>query len=444
MFKCLLPLALGVVALSHVATAEVKPDDFHFKATLSEGTSSLRQVELPWPVVSSLMQKDFKDLRVFNGEQQAVPFEIRPIQSVRESTIQRTLNFFPTDEMEKLGTVLQKEAGDESFKAIKLLQAGQRQLIIENPKVDTKEALPLQRLTLGWEGLTHLVPKSLKVDVSDDLIRWNRVAISELPYRLTQGDAVLENQILAFERAVTQRFIRLSGVEDFTPLIEALQSVKGEYSETRQLDNLRWNSVELRPTSEKTVFEYDLSPSLAIKEWRFDELSAGSLVRGNWLASRENRSHNKQREWRLIRSFLQYSLQTEAGLVSSPSVKANIYDVGDVWRFDFQQSFSEDKNPTLALAWKPMALVFVAQGSGPFEIRYANSEISADGGFVLDDLLSKLEPESVKVLETFQTSEVVGKNNKEPYKYLLWALLFAAVLMLLFMAKRLLNDMDSK
>ena len=447
MFKPVISLVTCAVLTfsSSIVSAETKATDFHFKATLTEGSESLRSVELPWSVMSNLLQKSQRDLQVYNAEQKAVPFAVRFVAGSKQSEQQtRKLNFFPMGDIEKLGTILEKEGSNGRYKTIKLVQTGSRYLIIDNPKSAKREnQLPIQSLTLNWKDLSHWLPKSLKVEVSDNLAQWQPVGIKALPYRLSEGGVALENNELRFKQSISQRFIRLSGAEDFDPLLKSLQSVSAQYRRVSVVNDLKWDNVNLKPTGVANQFEYELPLSLPIQQWRFSDLASGSLYKGKLSTRYEQHLPAKQDQWRARQNFLQYALQTEAGLIESMPAHASNFGRTDAWRFDFEQSVDKENAPTLALAWKPMELVFVAQGKGPFEIRYASHTAEASSEFSLDGLLGQVKPEKITITETIQLSKVTKQGDGSDYKYLLWGLLAAAVLMLLFMAKGLLRDMDS-
>jgi len=268
MFKPVVSIvACVVMALGSSAFAETNAEDFHFKATLSEGSESLRSVELPWSVVSNLLQRNQRDLQVYNADQKAVPFTTRFIASSKQSE-QRTkkLNFFPMGDIEKLGTILEKEANKDTYKTVTLTKTGRRYLIIDNPEDKSSEKqLPLQSLTLDWKGLKHWLPKSLKVEASENLSEWQSVGVKALPYRLSEGGTALENNVLSFKQPISKRFIRLSGMEDFDPLLKSLQSVSAQYRKVSVVNDMNWDSVALQATTEANQFKYDLPPSLAIE-----------------------------------------------------------------------------------------------------------------------------------------------------------------------------------
>jgi len=452
MFKPTLALATCALLIFAVSTfadstgaASGKASDYHFQASLSDGSASLRSVKLTWPVISNLLQADLQDLQVYNADQQPVPFTIRSLAASEKTQQQtRALNFFPMGDIEKLGTILKKEADEQRYKAIKLIQTGQRYLIIDNPKLDDgTQPLPLQTLTLNWQGLEHWLPKSLRIDVSDDLTQWRSVAIEKLPYRMAKNAVVLENNELRFSRAIQKRFIRLSGNEDFEPILKALKSVSGDFQKTSISRPMNWDNVDLQPTDDVRQFRYDLPPSLSVKRWRLEGLASDSLYKGQLYTRSAQRIGKKPADWRLSQNFLQYSITMGDGLVTSNANQAVNRGWSGEWRIDLEQTITAVSLPKLALAWEPLELVFVAQGKGPFEVRYGSRSAQASARMNLSELLQNATPQAVEMGAIKQLSKVVEKKEGSNYKYLLWGLLAAAVLMLLYMAKRLLREMGS-
>lgn len=440
----LLSVANLSVADSSANTQSDKPNGYHFKATLSKGSSSIRSVKLSWPVVSNLLQEDLKDLQVYNDAQQAVPFTIRSVASNKETQKHtRQLNFFPMGDIEKLGTILKHEADQQRYKAIKLIQTGQRYVIIDNSTAeDDKKPLPLQQMTLDWQGITHWLPKSLRVEASDDLTQWQDVSIEKLPYRMAKRDVILENNGLAFKSPVYKRFIRLSGSEDFEPLLKALKGVSGHYHNTSISRPLNWDSVDLTLTETTQNFRYDLPPSLPVKRWRLEALTPDSLYKGSlYTRSSTKRIGKKPADWQLSQSFLQYSIQMGDELVTSDSGQATNSKWSREWRINLEQGTNTATVPKLALAWEPLELIFIAQGQGPFQIRYASRTLQASTRMNLDKLLNEASPEAVKIESLIQLSEITAKEDEIQYKYLMWIFLAAAVFMLLYMAKGLLREM---
>jgi len=440
----LLSFTANTFAESKTAASD-DSNGYHFQATLSKGSGSLQSVPIPWSVMANLLQENSQDLQVFNAAAQAVPFTVRAIAADKEVQQQtRTLNFFSVGDIEKLGTILKKESDEQRYKAIKLIQTGQRYLIIDNPTLNhDKHALPLQTLVLDWQNLDQWLPKSLRVEASDDLTTWQNLPIKQLPYHMIENGVALENRKLSFKQATSKRFIRLSGAEDFEPLIKALNGVSGYYENVSINQRLNWNTVDLVPAQTARQYRYDLPPSVNVKRWRLAGLSADSLYKGRLYTRSAQRQGNKAANWQPSQRFLQYSIQMNDGLVTSEASHVTSRDWSREWRIDLEQDMADDTSLKLSLAWEPLELVFVAQGDGPFQIRYASRTRQQSSRMNLDPLLKEVTPEAVEIASITQLSTVPEVEDETTYTYLLWGLLAAAVLMLLYMAKGLLREMGS-
>ena len=443
---CALFSLIGSSFADSTDTHSDRAGSYHFQASLEDGSSSLRSVQLTWPIVSNLLQKDLRDLQVYNADKQAVPFTIRSVAADKQVHQQiRKLNFFPMEDIEKLGILLKQEANEKGYKAVKLMQIGQRYLIIDNPKPDSdKRPLPLQQLTLNWNALDHWLPKSLRVEASDDLTRWQPLAIEKLPYRMAENGVVLENHDLRFKQSTQKRFIRLSGSEDFEPVLKALNDVSGHYYQSHvNHQPLNWSAVALEASDTARQYRYDLPPSVSIKRWRLESLAPDNLYKGRLYTRSAQRAGQKEPDWQLRQNFMQYSIRTEDGLVTSEASQVVNRKWSREWRIDLMQDFTTDNLPKLELAWEPLELVFVAQGDGPFEIRYGSRSNQANTRMNLAKLLAEATPEAVEIGTITQLSKVTESDEGAQYKYLLWGLLAAAVLMLLYMAKGLFREMSS-
>ena len=327
---------------------------------------------------------------------------------------------------------------------MKLTQTGQRYLIIDSQTNDVdKKPLSLQKLTLDWDELGHWLPKSLRIEASDDLTQWQSLSIEKLPYRMAEKGVILQNHELRFKQAVQKRFIRLSGAEDFAPLLKSLKTVSGHYQLVSVSRPLNWNNTDLTPTDNAHQFIYEIPPSLSVERWHLEGLEPDSLYKGRLHTRSTKHLGNKPNNWQYSQDFLQYSIQMDDDLVTSESNSSPRRVSAQEWRIDLEQDIATDALPKLALAWKPLELVFLAQGKGPFELRYGSQTVQANTRMNLAELLKATTPEAVAVGSVTQLSEVAEKDTANPYKYLLWGLLAAAFLMLLYIARGLLKEMNS-
>ncbi len=92
--KNLLPAILTAASLS--AAAAESPADFAFAVPIEGlGADALHRVAIPQAVYESAAFSDLRDLRVFNGAGEVVPYAFRPVDRISEKPAPVTLPIFP-------------------------------------------------------------------------------------------------------------------------------------------------------------------------------------------------------------------------------------------------------------------------------------------------------------------------------------------------------------
>ncbi len=440
-----IPLAALLTAISVQPVVAATQDGFHYSAPLSEGSASLRRAELPWQVLSHLLQEGQADVRVYNADNQAVPASVRPVAAEPVEAELRSLAFFSGDDPERLGTLLTLQAGSSQVNLTPLTQTGGHYLIIHNPDIAGKPTL-LQKLELQWEGLEQWLPSSLAVETSNDLQHWEKVDIDGLPYVLQEKGVRLENRLLKFSQPIQARFIRLSGKEDFAALIPALGLVAGYVGGQSPSVAARWQAVNLSAGDTPQQFRYELPISVPVSQWRMPLEQLGSLYEGT-LSSRYGaaaRYGARANEWQVQGDFRHYRLQTAGGELRSEPVEVPAYGYGGrEWQLDFRLPNPLPASTQIELGWQPLEVRFVAQGKAPFRLVYGSRATDLPSAMTFDAALEKVTPETVQVGEESVLAPVVPETNRPWLVFLLWGVLVAAVGLLLWMGKRLFKEMKA-
>lgn len=444
--KILKRLIVGCLLLLPITTQAAEPE-FHYQAPLSEVVGEYRRAELPWFVLAHLLQAHQTDLQVVNAQGHVVPSRISPMGDVVLSPEQHNLSFFRGDDPTQVGLLLKLEPSDTEPKLERLALADRHYLIVQNAAPDGK-LFTLQSLNLSWDS-THLaqwLPKTLRVETSDDLQTWQSVTTQSLPYILKEKDVRVENPSLEFAQPVQARFLRLSGQADFAPILTALQAVTGlapQQSEQR----IAWQTVPLLATDHPLQFHYVMPPSLPVKQWRMHLEQSGDLYVGELESRYPDERYGTKHNYESPVSFLDYRLSSELGELRAPIQDLPSYsgytDQGLEWRWTFTQPKSLTANKALVeFAWQPLEIRFIAQGKEPFRLVYGSSDTikRVDLPFENQDQ-SFAERLSVKTVEVGAEQVLKPLESPTTYKqwlpYLLWGVLIAAVLMLLGMARHL-------
>lgn len=434
---------------------------FRYEAPLSEGSTSLRRVELPWPVLSAMRQAGQAgqaDLRVYNADNQRVPFSVRlrgALRSEREAL--RELNFFSGENAQNLAQLLRNQQHLTADHIRRLELANREYLIIPLSTADGKlteqqsmdaDAEGLTALALEWQNLQQWFPKSLRVESSDDLLNWQSVDIERLPYVLSERDVVVENRRIELKQPLGAKFIRLSGGQDFKTLLPVLNKVQGHYqSSTYQPPALNWQSAELSAGDKPQQYRYDPSPALPLTQWRLDLPEAGHLYTGKLYSRRPlspARSGRKQprSDWRYVRNFQQHHLQTAAGAVRSDAESASGL-VGQRWLLQFDQPLASDLVPRIEVAWQPVDIYFIAQGRGPFRLAYGSVTAKPVPAMQLEEKLMA-GAEKVQVGQAVKLSVPDAGEPVNWLAWLLWGVLGVSVVFLLWMARRLWREFQAQ
>ncbi|WP_298608872.1 DUF3999 family protein [uncultured Thiothrix sp.] len=449
--KCLKSLVLGLVCLPLLSVASEPV--FHYEAPLTEGAGTYRRAELPWFVLANLLQANQADLQVRNADNQAVPSRISPIGDLQLQPEERALNFFRGDDPTQVGVLLQLEPTTHKPKLEQLALTDRSYLIIQNSELEG-QLFNLQSLKLAWDSqkLSQWLPKNLKVETSDDLQTWQAVSTKRLPYILKEQNVLVENHSLEFNQVIKARFLRLSGDNDFAPLLSALQSVNGLAPE-QSMQRIVWQAVGLTSTADPQQFTYQMPPSLPVKYWRMRLDQPGDLYAGQLQSRYPDARYGANTKYDTVVSFVDYRLSSELGELRAPSQSLpNPYawysDQSMEWRWTFTQPKPLPVNKAVVeFAWQPLEIKFIAQGKGPFRLVYGSRDPVETIALPFDDtdasVAKRFGSTTVEV-----GAEHVLKPLEKPisYKqwlpYALWSVLIAAVALLLWMARNLWRDLN--
>lgn len=210
---------------------------------------------------------------------------------------------------------------------------------------------------------------------------------------------------------------------------------------------LMWQTVNLQAGETPQQFRYDIPPSLPISQWRMAMPQPGSLYEGTLYARAPTRPRygSQPAPWIERSSFRHYHLQTAAGVVrSEPDTVSDYLD--KQWQLDFQQPLPTTTPLALEIGWTPLELRFIAQGKAPFRLVYGSRQTQSVFPMRFDETLANTHAENVTVGQEVVLSPVEAEilPTRPWLTWLLWGVLGSAVVVLLWMAKRLLGEMKQE
>lgn len=450
---------LALLALCTAAqAADERPGDFPIAARIDvPGSGSHFRVRLPAAVYRATAQRGLGDLRIGNAAGEFVPFAFAPREPVRAAPQVQALKLFPVHgdetrtslegltlrvERSRDGTVVRVDTGEAPGRKARRLLG----YLVEVPELPRA----LQALALDWEAKEGFTG-SVRVEVSDDLRRWEPAARAPV-LRLEHAGERLERNRVDLPGA-RPKYLRLSfaGV----PADFALTGATGELAPERPEPARESLAVSgVRDPAKVHEYVFDTGGSFPVERIRF-ELPQVNTIAPVQVFARERASD----AWRPLATATVYRLSRESGEIASPDIALGPATERQwLLRVDTRAGGLGAGEVRLVVSWQPHEVVFAARGSGPFVLRVGNRTARGVALPIATVLPGFREGEPLAVAEA-RLGELAAvapqaKKSDDPVaaarefaatpegrKQLLWGVIIAAVLLLAWMAMRLLREM---
>lgn len=448
----LLALASGVAA----AQENIANQPYSAPVVL-DGTASHYRLPLAAAVYRGAARRDLGDLRVFNAAGEPVPYAFAPREPEPVTPVAQRVNLFPlyVDQEKTLdsaqvriersrhGTVLNISVADR-------VPAARRRLA--GYIVDASELKkPQEALVLAWDAKSGFSGQA-RVEGSEDLKNWQPLAASAPILLLEHAGARLERNRVELAGAHA-KYLRLSfhGVPPDFRLKEAQVELRPDKREPAR----EWLAIPTTPGKTPGELLADTQAHFPADRVRF-ALPQPNTVAQVRLFTRER----AEDPWRLVASGAAYRLARNGGEVTSPDIRlapgADRY-----WRIQVDQKGGGfgSGDVRFEIGWLPHELIFAARGAGPFTLAYGN-KLAKPGALPFAAVLpadARDETETARPAKLGEVSLLAPSSssflsdparffrgladNPEAKKWTLWAALVAGVLLLGWMAFRLLHDM---
>jgi Protein of unknown function (DUF3999) len=452
-------LTACLIAVNAYAIEQPKPDtplipqDFAYAVPLQfEGQDAIYQATLPLSVYQNTVRSDLGDLRVFNAQGEVVPHMLQqPERSSTSQPVFRTLVFFPLQGTDNKGL-------DQLSIRIKRNAAGTLIDIDSNAKPAAQARVAaylldasalrqsIQALELDWKNSKDSFVGTLNIESSDDLKHWNTVVRNAPLASLQFGGHSLLQKRVEFP-ALRAKYLRLSWPQQQ----EALQlgSTSAELAATRVEAALSWQTITGSAVADKVgEFEFDLGAHLPLQRMRIALPQMNTLVQAA-LFSRARETDT----WRSVSNAVLYKLHHSGQDLNNPDIAVSGNHRYWLLRVELKNGGIGSGVPQMQAGWQPYQLQFVTRGSAPFQIAYGNSEIKP-AEFQMQNVLPNAGQDQAELkIQPAQTGAQItlgGAARLSPAplplpwkKWILWAVLGIAVLLLGWMAYRLVKQMES-
>jgi hypothetical protein len=446
--------ALAAALIAPLAAAQEQLVDFRYSAPIAaDAGGSHYRFTLPTQAYRGAARRDLGDVRIFNASGEPVPYAFTRRELPRVPATLQTVRFFPLygDAAKGLdattvrvlrntrGTVVNVAVNERSAPARRQLLG---YLLDPGELESAKDALSLE-----WDAKDRFTAQA-RVEGSDDLKQWSTITANAPILSLQHAGASLERSRIEL-RGAGARYLRLS-----------LAGVP---------DNFRLKEVrlELRPDVPQPTREWLTLPGTRAKadgEWIFD--TAGHfpvdrvrlhLPQLNTVAQVQFQTRERVDDnWRYVTSSIVYRL---AGEVTNPDI-ALPANIDRYWLLKVEQKggglgAGEVK---LEIGWMAHEVIFAARGAPPFMLAYGNDKSKAGALAV-----SAVTPNDASVARPAKVGAIAGaaatppspftepvrfvrqlSQSRDVKRWALWAALIAGVVLLAWMALRLLRDVGKQ
>lgn len=446
-------LMFGFIAAAPAAEVPPTPGDFAYGMRLqTDGAGAIYQVPLPAEVYRRLTRTDLGDLRVFNAAGESVPHVLRRPRPAETKPALTGAPLFPLytasgalDEgmvldvrKDRAGTLMRIETREKIKGARKL--AG---YLLDTGKLKQ----PAQALEIEWKDVPKEFVGRMTLEASDDLTTWSTLASATVAH-VTYGGQQLERRRLEF-RPRQAKYLRLAwpaGQE--TP---ALKAVRLELSDDAPKPQVLWAALAPAGAGDNPgEYLFTLHGRVPPERVRVLFPQTNTLVQIE-LRARENPSA----PWQRFAQGTAYRLSFGTETLASPDLQIGGAMAPRHWLLRAQPPDGLGQGaPGLEFGWTPHELVFLARGSGPFQLAYGAAqvvpvyypltgllaEVERDVGDAVTN--SKIRSAGLGPEAALGGEERLAVQVVVPWKkWLLWGILIAGVAVLGWMAHRLLRQM---
>jgi hypothetical protein len=448
-------VSLLLAAFATAAVAQEKPSEHPFSAslTMDPGASHYR-FTVPDAAYRGASRRDLGDLRVFNAAGEAVPYAFAPREAEPPTPTVQPVSYFPLYgdgergigntgvrvERTPQGTVVNVSVTDA-------VPAARRKLI--GYLLDASELkAPQEALLLAWQAREGFSGR-VRVEGSEDLKSWHALAANAPILFLEHAGARLERNRVELSGA-RSKYLRLAfdGVAPDFRLKEVRVELRPQTTEPAR----EWVSLPAAPGKTPGELLVDTQAHFPVDRLRL-VLPQTNTVAQIQLATRER----AEEPWRHAGSATAYRLTREGAELASPDIRVST-NPDRYWRILVDQKgggFGAGE-VRLELGWLPHEVLFAARGAGPFTVGYGNTS-AKPGSVPLAAVLpqgEKLAPGTARVVEVTGRAAPSASLFSDPARFfrglaedrqvkkgILWVVLLAGVLMLGWMAQRLLREM---
>lgn len=434
-----------VLAWVAVVQADEGPQDYrqHLPLTLN-GEGPWYRVELPMAVYYAAQHGDLRDLRVFNGQGQAMAYALLPGQrESRDEEQEHGVRWFPLyGDAEQGGVPRLRVQRNTDGTLIELSDEQpaqtQRQLrgwLLDASAIDA----PLVHLNLNWSGGEEGFQR-FAIEASDDLQHWRSWGEGQVARLSFADERIDQRQVeLPGEPARYLRLLWRSPQQAPQLDVVTLRSRRQASSPAP----LVWSEPLEAKADANGHYQWQLPQALPLERLRID-LDEPNTLAPVWFTARAR----EQEPWQALANGVFYRLPQDGREVRQDELALPGWPVRQLsLRVDARGGGLGSQAPRLQLAVRATQLVFLARGEPPYQLALGRAG-AGSAALPITTLIPGYQPERLAalpkaevVLDAAQPVEPAASaaTSRNWQRWGLWALLLLGVAMLALMATSLLK-----
>jgi hypothetical protein len=429
---------LFFVALPALAQS---PTQFQSAAPLSlQGQGGLHRATLPFEVYKDA-RPDLGDVRVFNAISEPVPmaFAGDPVRQ-RLGVAPVELPLFPVSTIAPAAGGGRSEVNVKTDDGTLVSIRGKTAPPIAKPAavlVDaSKVEEPIAGLQLEWDAQPGTQVVRVRVETSDDLKSWTAAGGGPIVRLENEGRSLVQPKVEFAPRKA--KYLRLTWDAQGFVVKKALALrdpvEKPAPRETRVVQGTKGEKPD------ELVF--DLGARLPVEAVRLVPSTVNDVVAATLFA----RNDPKER-WALTATGPFYRMQLEGAEKQSPPLELG-RRAARYWLVKLAGRTADNAPPALEVQWRPAQVVFAARGTPPFTLAFGNSQAQSTA-LPVTAMVPDYKPRMELALPEAKVGPVTSGppasgweklvEDASPKRIALWVVLIAGVVVLGFMAWRLMK-----
>jgi hypothetical protein len=447
-----------------IASAQERPASHPYSAPIeADGSSAHYRLLLPAAVYRGAARRDLGDMRVFNAAGEPVPYAFAARDKEPPVAASQAVNMFPVygdggKGIEGAAMRVQRTArGSVVNVSISQAQPAASKTLLGYLLDATEVKEPTQALLLAWQAPEGFSGQT-RVEGSDDLKQWHTLAWDAPILFLEHKGARLERSRVELKGSKA-KYLRVSF--SAVPRNFVLREVRLELRPADAERQREWLSLGGKEGKERGELVFDSEGHFPVDRLRV------ALPQPNTVAEVQFLSRQRSEDpWRPAAAATVYRLGSPGDKtveVRSPDVRTPRNEQRHwLLKVDQKGGGFGTGEVRLELGWLPHELVFAARGAAPFTLAYGD-KAAKPGALPAASVIPRrpdgeLAPAKLTILgpiaETRQRAvslfddplgfaRALG-HHEDAKKWLLWSALVAAVLILAWMAFRLLRELGKQ